>query len=81
MNIVLLKNKNSDSSITVQQKQILKYAHHHSIKIDTTEIENSDQGIELEERKEFKGFLRSLEKMTILLFLTLLLFPLMLRSS
>lgn len=62
MNIVLLKNKSSDSSITIQQKQILKYAHHHGLDIDTTEIENSDQGIELEERKEFKGFLRSLEK-------------------
>ena len=62
MNIVLLKNKSSDLSITIQQKQILKYAHHHGLKIDTTEIENSDQGIELEDRKEFKGFLRSLEK-------------------
>jgi len=62
MNIVLLKNKNSDASITIQQKQILKYAHHHSIKIDTTEIENSNQDVELENRKEFKGFLRSIEK-------------------
>lgn len=61
MNIALLKNKSSDLSVVIQQKQILKYAHHHSIKIDTTEIENSDQGIELDERKEFKGFLRSLE--------------------
>ena len=62
MNIVLLKNKNCDASITIQQKQILKYAHHHGIKIDTTEIENSNPDTELEERKEFKGFLRSLEK-------------------
>ena len=60
MNIVLLKNKSDDSNITIQQKQILKYAHHHDLKIDTMEIENSDPTLELEERKEFKGFLRSL---------------------
>ncbi|MBV5279501.1 MAG: recombinase family protein [Campylobacteraceae bacterium] len=62
MNIVLLKNKTDDPTITVQQKQILKYAHHHSLHIDTTEIENSNPLLELDERKEFKGFLRSLEK-------------------
>lgn len=62
MNIVLLKNRIDDLNITVQQKQVLKYAHHHGIKIDTTEIENSNPSLELEERKEFKGFLRSLEK-------------------
>jgi DNA invertase Pin-like site-specific DNA recombinase len=62
MNIVLLKNRNDEPSVTSQQKQILKYAHHHALKIDTTEIENSDLTLELEERKEFKGFLRSLEK-------------------
>lgn len=62
MYIVLLKNRNDEPNVTVQQKQILKYAHHHGLKIDTTEIENSDPTLELEERKEFKGFLRSLEK-------------------
>lgn len=62
MNIVLLKNNNNDTSVIVQQKQILKYAHHHGIKIDTTEIENSNQDVELEDRKEFKGFLKSIEK-------------------
>lgn len=62
MNIVLLKNRSDNSPIIVQQKQILKYAHHHDLKIDTTEIENSDLTLELEERKEFKGFLRSLSK-------------------
>ncbi len=62
MYIVLLKNRNDEPNVTVQQKQILKYAHHHALKIDTTEIENSDPTLELEERKEFKGFLRSLEK-------------------
>lgn len=62
MNIVLLKNRIDDLNITVQQKQVLKYAHHHGIKIDTTEIENSNPSLELEDRKEFKGFLRSLEK-------------------
>ncbi len=61
MNIVLLKNRVDEPNITVQQKQIMKYAHHHALKIDTTEIENSNPLLELEERKEFKGFLRSLE--------------------
>lgn len=61
MNIVLLKNRVDEPNITVQQKQIMKYAHHHNLKIDTTEIENSNPLLELEERKEFKGFLRSLE--------------------
>jgi len=62
MNIVLLKTRSDDSSMVVQQKQILKYAHHHDLVIDTTEVENSDPTLELEERKEFKGFLRSLSK-------------------
>ena len=62
MNIALLKNKNNTSPVISQQKQILKYAHHNDLKIDTTEIENSDFSLELEERKEFKGFLRSLSK-------------------
>lgn len=61
MNIVLLKNRGDSPSIVVQQKQILKYVHHHGIKVDTTEIENSNPEDILEERKEFKGFLRSLE--------------------
>jgi DNA invertase Pin-like site-specific DNA recombinase len=60
MNIALLKNRSDNSHITIQQKQIFKYAHHHDLKIDTTEIENSDPTLELEDRKEFKGFLRSL---------------------
>lgn len=60
MNIALLKNRSDNSHITIQQKQIFKYAHHHDLKIDTTEIENSDSSLELEDRKEFKGFLRSL---------------------
>ncbi|MDD2383370.1 MAG: recombinase family protein [Sulfurospirillaceae bacterium] len=62
MIIVLLKNKIDDPTITVQQKHILKYAHQQSLIINTTEIENSDPSLELEERKEFKGFLRSLEE-------------------
>lgn len=62
MNIVLLKNRSDDFPIIVQQKQILKYAHHHDLTINATEIENSDPTLELEERKEFKGFLRSLSK-------------------
>ena len=62
MTIVLLKNRSDAINTTVQQKQILKYAHHHNLKITTTEIENSPAHALLEERKEFKGFLRSLEK-------------------
>jgi DNA invertase Pin-like site-specific DNA recombinase len=61
MNIVLLKNRSDALNTTFQQKQILKYAHHHTLKIDTTEIENSSLNALLEDRKEFKGFLRSLE--------------------
>ncbi len=61
MNIVLLKNRSDALNTTFQQKQILKYAHHHTIKIDTTEIETSSLHAILEDRKEFKGFLRSLE--------------------
>ncbi len=61
MNIALLKNRSDAFNTTFQQKQILKYAHHHAIKIDTTEIENSSLNALLENRKEFKGFLRSLE--------------------
>lgn len=62
MNVVLLKNRSDALNTTLQQKQILKYAHHHNLKITTTEIENSSEDAMLEERKEFKGFLRSLEK-------------------
>ncbi len=62
MTIVLLKNRSDGANTTVQQKQILKYAHHHNLKISTTEIENSAAHALLEDRKEFKGFLRSLER-------------------
>lgn len=61
MNIVLLKSLNDDTDIITQQKHILKYSHFHTIGIDTTEIENSHPDDILEERKEFKGFLRSLD--------------------
>ena len=39
MNIALLKNRSDDSPIITQQKQILKYAHHHDLTINATEIE------------------------------------------
>jgi DNA invertase Pin-like site-specific DNA recombinase len=74
MNIVLLKSRSDNAPIIVQQKQILKYAHHHDLKIDTTEIENSDPTLELEERKEFKGFLRSLSKLDHVIIFDLLTF-------
>ena len=60
MIIALLKNRNDTAHLTFQQKHILKYAHQHDLLIDSTEIENSDRLLELEKRKEFKGFLRSL---------------------
>ncbi|MBN2832676.1 MAG: recombinase family protein [Campylobacterales bacterium] len=62
MYIALLKNQNLLTPITAQQKQILKYTHHHEINLDSTEIENSDFNSTLEERKEFRGFLRSLNE-------------------
>ena len=62
MYIALLKNQNLLTPITAQQKQILKYTHHHEINLDSTEIENSDFNSTLEERKEFRGFLRSLSE-------------------
>lgn len=61
MNIILLKNKNDAYPLTAQQKQILKYAHQNRLTIDSTEIENSHPLLVLEDRKEFKGFLRSLK--------------------
>ena len=60
MNITLLKSKTDKANITTQQESIIKYAKTHAIKLDTTEIEGSDNTKELEERTEFKGFLRSL---------------------
>jgi len=60
VNIALLKNKTDKLNITTQQKHIIKYAKAHSIRLDATEIESSDEFAILEERGEFKGFLRSL---------------------
>lgn len=61
MNIVLLKSDTDAVNITSQQNHIIKYANHHGIRLDTTEIESSNKTDTLEERKEFKGFLRSLD--------------------
>jgi len=60
MNITLLKSKTDKANITTQQESIIKYAKTHAIKLDTTEIEGSDKSQTLEERTEFRGFLRSL---------------------
>jgi DNA invertase Pin-like site-specific DNA recombinase len=60
MAIVLLKNMTQQVNIIEQQQSILKYATAHGIAIHSTEIETSDSNFPLEERKEFKGFLRSL---------------------
>lgn len=60
MNIVLLKSKSDKVNITSQQNAIIKYAKSAGLSLDVTEIENSQRDAVLEERKEFKGFLRSL---------------------
>ncbi len=60
MNIALLKSKTDKINITTQQENIIRYARLHNIGLDTTEIESSDGATVLEERNEFKGFLRSL---------------------
>ena len=60
MNIALLKSKTDKINITTQQENIIRYARLNSIRLDTTEIESSDNATILEERSEFKGFLRSL---------------------
>lgn len=67
MNVALLKNKTDKENIKDQQNIIIKYAQMHSISLDATEIESSDQSISLEERQEFKGFLRSLSEKDSLL--------------
>jgi DNA invertase Pin-like site-specific DNA recombinase len=60
MAIVLLKNMTQQVNIIEQQQSVLKYATTHGIAIHSTEIETSDSSLPLEDRKEFKGFLRSL---------------------
>lgn len=60
MNTALLKSKTDKVNIIVQQNTIIKYAKSNGISLDSTEIEGSDSSKILEERKEFKGFLRSL---------------------
>ncbi len=60
MNIALLKSKTDKINITTQQESIIRYARLNSISLDTTEIESSHSSTALEDRGEFKGFLRSL---------------------
>lgn len=60
MAIALLKNVTKKANINEQQKAILKYAKNGQISIKSTEIEVSDLNLPLMQRKEFKGFLRSL---------------------
>ena len=62
MNVVLLKTKSDEINITTQQNAIIKYARSHGFSLDSTEIEGSEPNDALEERKEFKGFLRSLNE-------------------
>jgi DNA invertase Pin-like site-specific DNA recombinase len=59
--VILLKNRDFQSNITIQQKQILKYAQISGFSVHATEIDNSSGETVLEERKSFKGFLRSLK--------------------
>ncbi|MDR2342374.1 MAG: recombinase family protein [Campylobacteraceae bacterium] len=58
---MLLKNKDCEENISTQQKQILKYALANDFSIQATEIDNSSSEKVLEERKWFRGFLRSLK--------------------
>jgi len=60
MNIALLKSKTDKVNITTQQESIIRWARLNGVRLDTTEIESSDNSIVLEDRSEFKGFLRSL---------------------
>ena len=60
MNIALLKSKTDKVNITTQQESIIRWSRLNGIRLDTTEIENSDNSTVLEDRNEFKGFLRSL---------------------
>ncbi len=60
MNIVLLKSKTDKANMIVQQNNIIKCARHNGISLDSTEIDGSDSSKILEDRQEFKGFLRSL---------------------
>lgn len=67
MNIVLIKGKNSSIDIKAQQQAIIRYAKTNGLSIDETEVENSNKNLLLEERKEFKGFLRSLNENDVIL--------------
>lgn len=60
MNIVLLKSKTDRVNITSQQNAIIKYAKSNGLSLDATEIEGTSNTLSLEDRKELKGFLRSL---------------------
>ena len=62
MNFALLSQTYQIPSIAIQQKYILVYAHQNELIINTTQIENSNQSLELEKRSELKFFLRSLKK-------------------
>ena len=67
MAIVLLKNMTHEVNIIEQQQVILRYATARGISIQSTEIETSDPSLTLEDRKELKGFLRSLENDAVVL--------------
>ncbi len=61
MAVVLLKNISDKINILEQQNYILSYAKKNQISIDVIELETSDSSKKLEQRNEFKGFLRSLK--------------------
>ncbi|MDR1555019.1 MAG: recombinase family protein [Campylobacteraceae bacterium] len=58
---MLLKNTNCEENISTQQKYILKYALTNGFNIQSIEIDNSSNEEVLEQRKWFRGFLRSLK--------------------
>ncbi len=61
MSIVLLKNLTDKLNILEQQNFILSYAKKHLISIQSIEIDLSDSSKILEDRLEFRAFLRSLK--------------------
>lgn len=60
MATILLKNLTDKVNILEQQNFLLSYARKNSISIEATELETSEHKKLLEDRMEFRGFLRSL---------------------
>jgi DNA invertase Pin-like site-specific DNA recombinase len=59
--VVILKGKDCEENIAVQQRSIIRYASAHSLTIASTEIDDMPSSEPLESRRWLKGFLRSLK--------------------